>query len=125
MEVFLLDGVGYRVHVTKLTRKFAVLDSSHAGRTLDGRMYRDPIGTFYNYEMTLCPQNDDEMDRLWEALSQPVKSHLCTFPYNQHTLTQRMYVTAGAQDLQRITDRGNHWGEITVEFVAMEPKVTP
>lgn len=127
MDAFLLDGVAYRVHVTALTRKFALLDARDVGRTMDGHLYRETVGTLYHYEMTLAPIGEDtgEMDALWEVLSQPVKSHVCTFPYNQHTLTQRMHVTSGAQDLKRMTQQGNHWGEITLEFVAMEPGVLP
>lgn len=127
MSVFSLDGISYNVHVTSLTRKFAVLDTDAAGRTLDGRMYRDVIGTFYHYTMTLEPKNGDTaaMDAFWDAISQPAQSHVCTFPYNQRTLTQRMYVTAGQQDMLRITADAAHWGSITVEFVAMEPRVTP
>lgn len=127
MSVFEMDGAAYNVHVTKLTRKFSVLDTEEAGRTMDGQMYRDPIGTFYNYTMTVSPDPADPgaMDAFWEAISQPVKSRVCVFPYGQQTLTQRMYVTSGEQDVLRLTDRAAHWGEITVDFIAMGPKVTP
>lgn len=127
MQPFLLDGVAYNVHVTKLIRKFSVLDSDKSGRTMDGRMYRDPIGTFYNYEMTICQRDSDvqAMDRFWEVISQPAKSHVCTFPYNQQTLTQNMYVTSGTQELFLMTGKANRWGELTVSFVAMEPRVVP
>lgn len=125
MSVFEIDGKAYNVHVTKLTRKFSVLDSDKAGRTMDGQMYRDPVGTFYNYTMSVVPNVSDPqaMDRFWEAISQPAKSHVCVFPYGQHTLTQRMYVTSGEQDMLRMTKGAAHWGEITVNFIAMGPKV--
>lgn len=127
MDPFLLDGQSYRVHVTALTRKFAVPDARKSGTTLNGRVYREPVGTMYHYDMTVSPIGEDtgQMDALWEAVSQPVKSHVCTFPYGQHTLTQRMYVRSGAQDLKRMTPQGNHWGQITLEFEAAEPKVMP
>ena len=127
MQPFLLDGIAYNVQVIKLTRKFSVLDSDQSGRTMDGQMYRDPIGTFYNYEMTVCQRGSDvqAMDSLWEAISQPAKSHVCTFPYNQQTLTQKMYVTSGSQELFLMTDKSNRWGELTLSFVAMSPRVVP
>lgn len=127
MDVFLLDGQSFRVHVTKLTRKFALLDARKMGRTMDGGAYREVVGTLYHYEMTLAPIGEDtaEMDRLWEILSQPAKSHMCTFPYGQSTLTQRMYVQAGAQDLRHMSPGANRWGEITLEFTAMAPEVMP
>lgn len=125
-QLFKVDGVGYNVHVVKLSRKFSVMDTEKSGRTMDGEMYRDPIGTFYNYTMTVHPRTDDAaaMDAFWEAISQPMASHVCEFPYNQQTLTQRMYVTSGEQDLALVHNGNHHWGEITINFIAMGPKVT-
>lgn len=126
-QLFKIDGVGYNVNVTKLVRKFSVLDSEKSGRTMDGAMYRDPIGTFYNYEMTVSPDPGDPaaLDAFWEAISKPVVSHVCVFPYNQKTLTQRMYVTSGEQALALISDSVSLWGDISISFIAMKPKVTP
>ena len=125
--VFVMDGTAYNINVIQLTRKFSVLDTDNSGRTIDGEMYRDPIGTFYNYTMTVEPMTGDPaaMDAFWDAISQPVPSHVCTFPYHQQTLTQRMYITSGEQSLRRLTARGTHWDRLTIHFVAMGPKVTP
>lgn len=124
-QLFTIDGVGYNVCVTKLTRKFSVLDTEKSGRTLDGEMYRDPIGTFYNYSMTISPRGSDvaAMDAFWEAISQPAVSHICVFPYGQEMLTQRMYVTSGEQDLTVVANQKSVWGDITINFIAMGPKV--
>lgn len=126
-QVFLLDGVSYNVQVTNLVRKFSVLDTDKSGRTLNGEMYRDPVGTFYNYSMTVSSVDGDiaAMDAFWDAISQPVSSHVCTFPYNQAMLTQRMYVTSGEQGVVRISGKKTYWGELTINFIAMSPKVTP
>lgn len=122
---FTMDGVEYNIHVTKLTRKFSVMDTDKSGRTIDGEMYRDPIGTFFNYSMTVAPRGEDmaAMDAFWEAICQPVASHVCVFPYGQKTLTQRMYVTSGEQDLLLMRPSANRWGEISINFIAMGPKV--
>ena len=127
MDIFLLDGEAFNVHVTKLVRKFSVLDSDKTGRVQSGSMYRDPIGTFYNYTMTVAgkPEDVDALDAFWEAVSQPEKSHKCVFPYGQDTLTQQMYVTGGEQELKLMREDRNYWGEITLNFVAMKPKVVP
>ena len=124
---FLLDGVAYNVHVSKLTRKFSVQDSNKTGRTQSGDMYRDVIGTFYNFSMTVEQRGDDvaAMDAFWEAISQPVDSHVCVFPYGQTTLTQRMYITSGEQDISCLTSDRTDWGELNVSFIAMSPKVVP
>ena len=126
IQTFLLDGEPYNVHVTKLTRKFSVLDSDKSGRVQSGAMYRDPIGTFYNYTMTVTSNGDVEaLDAFWDAISRPDKSHECVFPYGQDTLTQRMYVTVGEQDMKRLMPDKTYWGELSVNFIAMKPKVVP
>lgn len=126
-QPFLLDGVAYNVCVTKLTRKFSVLDFDKTGRTQNGEMYRDIIGTFYNYSMTVEQRGDDAaaMDEFWEAISQPKVSHVCAFPYGQTTMTQRMYITSGEQDVTGITVDKTNWGEMSLSFIAMSPKVVP
>ena len=127
LKPFVLDGKEYNVHVTKLTRKFSVLDTGKTGRTQDGEMYRDIVGTYYNYSMTVCERNDDaaSLDAFWEAVSSPAESHDCIFPYGQDTLSQKMYVTSGEQDVRILTASKTHWKEINVNFVAMSPKVIP
>lgn len=127
VQPFLLDGVAYNVSVTSLKRSFSVLDTDKSGRTQDGEMYRDIIGTFYNYEMTVRAHADDltALDAFWEAISQPVTSHVCTFPYNQATITQRMYVTGGDQQLRLLQKNKIYWNELSIKFVAMAPKVIP
>lgn len=127
MQVFEMDGVAYDVDVVELSREFSVLDTDNSGRTLDGGMYREPIGTYYNYTMTVRPKAgaQGDMDAFWEAISQPVVSHVCTFPYNQQILTQRMYVTDGEQALTRLSEKGAAWGEASIRFTALSPKVVP
>lgn len=126
MDVFLMDGVSYNVSVTSLVRKFSVMDTDKSGRTQNGQMYRDIIGTFYNYTMTLRERSGDAaaLESFWAAVSDPAKaSHVCVFPYGQKTITQQMYVTGGEQALERMEKDRNHWGELTVNFIAMGPEV--
>lgn len=126
-QPFLLDGVAYNVRVTKLTRKFSVLDTDKTGRTQNGEMYRDIIGTFYNYSMTVEQRGNDAaaMDELWEAISKPEVSHVCVFPYGQETITQKMYITSGEQDVLAVGRDSTEWGEMSLNFIAMSPKVVP
>ena len=125
-ELFVVDGTAYHVRVLSLKRKFAIVENSISGRTQDGQMYRDLVGTYYHYTMTVAQQGEDTqaLDDFWEAVSKPVASHVCEFPYGQGTLTQRMYIIAGEQTLLRMETDKNHWGEIQLEFVALTPEVT-
>lgn len=126
MSVFTMDGRTYDVYVTELKRKFAVEDTEQTKRVRSGRMYRDIIGTFYNYSMTVRARaGSSGLKELWRDVSKPVASHVCTFPYDDGVLTQEMYITGGEQGLERITNGVNRWGELQLSFIAMEPKVVP
>lgn len=126
-NVFQMDGLSYNVRVLSLKRNFALEEKGKTGRTQDGQMFRDLFGTYYHYTMKIAQQTDDRaaLEAFWEAISQPKNSHICTFPYGQSTLTQRMYVTGGEQELRRMGGDGNTWGEIQVHFLGVEPEVTP
>ena len=65
------------------------------------------------------------VERQWDILSEPTVSHVCTFPYNQGTITQRMYITSGEQALIRLDPDHTQWGEIQLSFVAMSPRRRP
>lgn len=126
-QAFLMDGIAYNIRVSKMTRKFSVQDTDRTGRTQDGEMYRDIVGTFYNYSMVVEQKDADteSFDQFWEAISQPVESHVCVFPYNQSIMTQRMYITSGEQELISRTPSRTKWGEISISYIAMSPKVVP
>lgn len=127
ITVFVMDGIEYNVNVFSLTRKFSVQDTDKSARTQNGGMYRDPLGTYYNYTMVVGVKDSDResLDLFWDAVSKPQKSHVCTFPYNQKTMTQKMYVTSGEQNIERLGEDKTLWGDISLNFIAMNPKVVP
>lgn len=125
-SVFSVDGVEYPGVCVKspIHRSFNVLDGENAGRTMDGRMQRDIIGTYYTYRLEFDASHSDpeEYDALFEALSAPVDSHTLTVPFGQDVLTFEAYVANGEDDLSRIyRDESRKWDNLAVNFVAMEP----
>ncbi len=127
-NLFAVDGVGYRVTVPAggLKRSFDILDGPNAGRMLGGRMTRDLVGTFYNYQLEINRDGAslEEYDRLFEVLSAPVDSHMVTFPYGQNTLTFEAYITKGSDSLLRKSHGKSYWTGLSVQFVAMAPQRT-
>lgn len=124
-SVFTVDGTEFsKVHVVSLKRSFAVLDGENAGRTMDGAMQRDIIGTYYNYalEIDLADSSPEEYDALYEALSAPVDSHTVTFPYGQSELSFEAYVSNGEDELFDIFNGENRWNNLTINFIAMTPQ---
>lgn len=128
ISVFSVDGVDYPgVNVISLKRNFAVLDGSNAGRTMDGAMRRDIIGTYYNYSMEVTSDYSEltEYDALYEVISAPVDSHTIVVPYGQETLTFEAYVANGDDDLLHKRPSFNKWGPLNINFVAMKPQRRP
>ena len=128
IPVFTVDGVEYpNVNVISLERTFAVMDGENAGRTMDGAMRRDIIGTYYNYNMELTSDYSDlsEYDKLYEVLSAPVDSHTIVVPYGQGTLALEAYVANGDDELLHKRDTFNKWQNLSVNFVAMKPQRRP
>lgn len=122
---FIMDGETYNVQVMSLKRSFEIKEAISAKYTQSGDIYRDLVGTYYNYTITVREKNGDReaLDAFWNAISSPVASHDCVFPYNQTTLSQKMYVKTGTQDISILREDGASWKDITVQFIAKEPKV--
>lgn len=125
-DIFLLDGKAYHLNVMELKRRFAVTDTGNSGRVTSYDMFRDIIGTFYNYSLKVAPYTDDadEYDAFYDAVSDPfMESHTMTFPYGQEMLTFQAYVTQG-EDLLQVKGNKNIWGKdgLSLEFVASSPQ---
>ena len=128
--VFTIDGLDLRIQVIDLERSFAVTDSDNSGRVQSRRMYRDIIGTFYNYTLTVDPDksNRADYDMFYDIISAPVESHTMSFPYGQKTLEFEAYVTNGKDKLKKEKSKDgidiNKWGGLSIDFIAMEPQRT-
>lgn len=125
-DIFSIDGRYFNVFIPEdgIERNFAIVDTDDAGRVLTGAMERDVIGTFYNYTIKLNTNflSFTEYDELYEILSSPVDYHWIIVPYAQQTLQFKAYVTSGKDVLKRISKAGNHWKQLSVNFIAMEPE---
>lgn len=127
MDVITIDNKTYKVGVTSLKRGAAVLDGENAGRVLSGRMERDIIGTYYNYDLTFgtSTMSPTDYDAMYEVLTAPSDYHMITVPYGQGTKTFQAYVSNASDTLKRMTTACNLWGDLTIKFTAMEPMRTP
>ncbi len=137
--VFTIDGVDLRVMVTGLKRSFAVTDSEHSGRLQNYEMFRDVIGTFYNYTLNVEPDPDyrADYDTFYGIISAPTPFHDVVFPYGQETLAFKAYVTSGDDDykgekryaIYGIPDspviQTNKYSGLSVQFIAKSPQRRP
>lgn len=125
-NIFSIDGTYFNVFIPQdgIERNFAIVDTDDAGRVLTGAMERDIVGTFYNYTIKLNTNflSFAEYDQLYDILSSPVEYHIIVVPYAQSTLRFKAYVTQGKDVLNRMSSKGNHWKQLSVNFIAMEPE---
>lgn len=123
--MFKVDGTEYGGIVTALQRSFEVADGENAGRTLDGVMHRDLIGTYYNYSITINTDklSQSEYNALYQTISAPAESHTIVVPFGNESLTFKAYVTNGTDDLLRqYSETNRYWGNLSFNFIAMEPQ---
>lgn len=125
-----IDGVSYDVDVwcDELEETFEKLSADTSGRTQDGTMYIDIIGTFYNYTLHIGRKTGTDLaqyDALFDALSAPKPFNTVEFPHGQSTISFEAYITSGSRKLLRRYMGKNYWGDITIKFVARAPQRRP
>lgn len=119
--MFTIDNITFDALVISCKRSFEVSDSESSGRTQDWVMHRDPVGTFYNYSISIDCRDRAKYDQLYELLSAPSASHTFTFPYGQTTISFRGYVTKGSDELIRVRNGVKQWKELSFNCIAMAP----
>ena len=128
-KYIILDGKEYKgIRVLSVKRNFSVSDGDNAGRlSVSGKMVRDIIGTFYNYQFTIDPKNSSRKtyDTFYEVISAPEDSHTIVVPYGQGTLIFEAYITTGSDELVLIGEDVNKWKNLSFNVIAMEPQRTP
>lgn len=125
-DIFTVDGVGYNVGVISIKRTASIRDGPNADNALSGRRWRDVQGTFYDYALELSADgmSRTDYDTMYEALTAPVDSHTVVVPYGQTTLSYTAYIEV-VEDEVLYMDDGTAWGNLTVNFVAVEAKRIP
>ncbi len=130
--MFIMDGIEYDVdagiRIDELERSFEKLSTDKSGRTMNGKMYINLIGVFYNYKMTVrrganCSLEDYE--NFFEALSAPVPFNTITVPFGQTSLTFEAYITKASQQLIRSAHNRHYWGPLSISFISREPQRVP
>lgn len=123
MRLFSIDGKYYDgLFVKGCKRNFTVQDSDKAGRTTNGNMVRDIIGTYYNYTISfdLSHLNEDDYNEFYNLISSPTEYHVLVVPFGNGTLTYKAYVSTGEDELTYNGDTPS-WRNLSVTFTAMEP----
>ena len=132
MSYIKLNGIEFDadVAISAYNRNFNVLDGENTGRVIGkGRMIRDIIGTFIGHKLTVFRRGDnyEGLDRFWDYLvAHSVDgSVMLEAADGQTTISYEAYYTSGSQDIEKVENGVNYWGEIEINFIPMEAQVTP
>lgn len=117
------------VAISKYNRYFNVLDGENAGRVMTGRMVRDVIGSYLGHKITVFRRGDNYagLDEFWDYLFQHSvdDSVMLEAADGQATISYEAYYTSASQDIEKVENGVNYWGEIEVNFIPMDAQVKP
>lgn len=118
-----IDGETFNVGIVKVTRK-ANLDRVSHGTTLDGTIHYDPLGTYFDYDVTIDTKmiNIAEYDRLYEVITTPVEYHIVTMPYGQETITFKAMIKTSNDSIIANYRNFRKWTGLKISFEALEPQ---
>lgn len=125
---FSMDGTTYKATFVEksLKLKAEIINGDNSGRMQNTKeMFLDYVGTFFNYEAQFVRDNDAtdaDWDNFFLALCNPINKHTATFPFNQQTMTEYVYVSSVQRGYIRKkgdTNNPHKWEPvITVAFVS-------
>lgn len=130
MNYVKINGVSFDVTVaiSAIEESFNVLDGENAGRVMTGRMVRDIIGTYIGHKVTFFNgKSNDGYDALWDYLiaHSVDDSVMLDAADGQSSISYEAYYTSGTRKIRAAQDGVNYWDEIEVNFIPMDPQVTP
>lgn len=129
MSYFKLNGITFDadIAISAYNRNFNVLDGPNAGRVMTGRMVRDIIGTYIGHKMTIFRRGDDYagLDSVWDYLVEHSVDDYVTLEAadGQTTISYDAYYTSATQDIEKVENGVNYWGEIEITFVPIDAQV--
>ena len=117
----IIDDTTYDIPVISLRRKADFLDK-YAERTIDGKLHRELIGVYFNYQLKLgASTNTEEYAALWSKLTEVTEYHTVTVPDETDTpYTYTAYFSNVGDELRK-QNSANYWQGLTVNFIAKDP----
>lgn len=131
MSYLKINGIEFdtKVAISEYSRTFNVLDGDNTGRVMTGRMVRDIIGTYIGHKLKIFRRGDNYkgLDELWDYLiaHSVDDSIMLEAADGQKTISYEAYYTSATQELEKVENGVNYWGEIEITFTPMDAEVKP
>ena len=122
--MIIIDDIVFNVPVIAIRRRADFLDK-FAERTADGKLQRELIGVYKNYQLQLGSSVDpEEYQNLWRKLTEPVEFHEVTVPdFGGQSYTFTAYFSNVGDELRKAKGNITAWRDLTVNFIARVPAV--
>lgn len=119
---FSVDGVEWPVEI-KVERLPEVRESDLSGTLVTGTQFRDILGTFLRFRVTITVPYDmrSEYAALYELLTDPVDGHVFVLPYNSTEITVTGAVKNFSDLRYPLPDGGSYWAGGSFDVEANHP----
>lgn len=131
MSYLKINGIEFDADIAIMgySRNFSVLDGENAGRVMTGRMVRDIIGSYHGNKLTIRRRGDNYkgLDAVWDYLETHSVDDFVNLEAadGQSTIKYEAYYTTATQELEKVENGINYWGEIEINFVPMDANLKP
>lgn len=118
-----VDGTYFDIPMVSLKRSADFLDKA-AERTEDGEAYRELIGVFYNFTLTVGSSDhfgDTDYDAFWDKMTEPVEFHEISLPTNGGSYRFTAYISSVSDEYQKILTNDVVFKGFTCRFTAKRP----
>lgn len=122
-----IDDVRYNAEWVSntLEQTADIINGDNSGRMQGSKsMFLDYVGTFFNHTGQIhrgSSCSDEEWDRLYLALANPINDHTVTVPFGQKEITSKIYISQIKRKLIKRTEDRTVWGKVyDVTLTAVE-----
>lgn len=124
IDYIVIDSETFNVPVISIKRTADFLDKM-AERTNDGKLHRELIGVYFNYQIKFGQAAMADYSALWEKLTEPVEFHTVIVPDEDGSLQFSAYFAGISDEIRRIDGSTRYWKNLTANFIARIPARTP
>jgi hypothetical protein len=122
-----IDGTYFDVPMVSLKRNADFLDKG-AERTEDGDLWRELIGVYYNYTLTVGSSKhfgETNYETFWDKMTEPVPFHEISIPTQNGYYTFTAYISSVSDEYEKILENSAVFKGFTCKFTAKRPARTP
>lgn len=123
-----VDGITYQIPYKVVNRKAEILFKDGAGRTEDGTLHAEAIGTYFNYDIQMGQSLNNVADykALWLVLTDPNHEHTVIMPDEDGGRQFKAYFANMRDRVATWKENGTvYFRELTFSVIAISPQRVP